>query len=1555
MLRFDLDDNILDEIEEISSRDIAIIGIDVNLPKAGSLDKFWINLKNGKNCVDDMSRSRQKDVMDYLRLRGEDDGNVRFAKGGYLDEIDKFDYEFFKISYNEAKLMDPNQRLFLENVWKAIEDAGYGGEKLVGSNTGVYVGFTPGGEYYQYIKDVDKKMIPYAETGNLSSVVASRISYILNLKGPSMIVNTECSSSLVALHLACRSLRNNEIDAALVGGVRVAFCPVYSEEKLGIESDKEMICTFDDDSDGAVFGEGSIALVIKRYDKAIKDRDSIYAVIKGSCINQDGSSVGITAPNVGAQEEVICGAWKDAGVSPDTISYIETHGTGTRLGDPIEVQAINNAFKRYTGRKQFCGVGSVKTNISHLDNVSGMVSLVKTVLALKNKQIPPSINFNCPNRRIDFETSPVYVNNRLSNWATKDTPRRCGISSFGLSGTNSHVILEENENDIKIHNTDSNEIPKIFTISAIKKEGLTALISDMKKYLTANREIDISDICYTMNTGRGHYNYRLAVIVYSLDELCEALDYICVNGIDGELPRNIVYKKHIVVSDKKKKRDTDEITESIKKNYNKESEQLVTEYLANDTKKDILEKLSLLYVKGSDIEWEKLYEKEELWRVNLPTYVFEKKRCWLDIEKSGDKHPLIDYAVINSKEKTYCFHTEFNLKKHWVLSEHKIFDRYIVPGTVFLEMVREGMYRITKKEGAIEFKNVVYLSSLYTKGDDSVEVQTLIQQDNDCYHFTIGSGYHDGGVHGKEWDSIYCEGQVITKVNSDELDLTLSEVKQKCTDKVESAGSNRKQNQIFLGERWTKLVREVYKNDNEVLVKIELPKEYENDLEEYYIHPSIYDMAINAVSQNVGNDVYLPFNYGSLKVFSKTEKTIYTFIHRNDQEDNSQMVSCDVVLFNEKGRIIAKVKDFIAKKVNRPKQKYDDSYSYKISYRECTNVQKDNDYIEKPVLIIGGKTKKTSGIIEKIKKTRKNVTEIYLSDKYEKVSSNKFYIDNTQESYSKVLSQCINDNMQIIHLLSLNDNNSNDIDSNLQNGVYSLLKIARSIIEMKIQYELDIVLVTDYMKKIGEQSRTNPYNGCMAGLGKVLTNEVSNVQCRVLDIDDLKVSSEIDSVVENINSHGTQLYTAYRNGKAYGEVIETAKLPSADNFQDMIQENGVYIITGGMGSLGIRIAKCISDSKKTNIALIGRKEIKQLNDINDSTTINNQLEENINILRSISESGTNITYYRGDVSDKSDMSGIFNELRNKFGKINGIVHGAGVIDDAFIMNKTDESFKKVLKPKVYGNNTLLDITRDDKLDFFINFSSISSLYGYPSQGDYAAANAYLDSSEPLEGTQVTKYITINWAPWKDAGMAYESNQKDTGVFKMLPTDIGIEAFKRVLLNDNRNIIIGKIDYEKLEIFYEKAGLQFDDEILNHMKNKGTNNLSVHNTAKDSNKPIEKNRYDNAPVEKELIKIWNDILGLEDIDIYKSFFNLGGDSIQAVALSKAVEQKYPGIVKVSDIFTYPSINEMTQYITSKLDIEVKDTDNRFTMITDVLYKLEKGELSVDEAERLIDKS
>jgi len=583
-------------------KDIAIIGVSAQIAGTSNLNSFWELLLNEQHAITDYPAARKEDYLSFWNAQ-RNRGELNYVQGGYLNKIDGFDSSFFGINPREAMLMDPHQRLFLQTAVEAIEDAGYGGSTLSASRTGVYIGHSSdfGIDYKRYIEEIRPEFLPLSIVGNIKSIMAGRISKLLNLRGPSVLIDTACSSSLVALHFACKAIQRGEIDYAIVGGVKLNLLPLFDNmaKQVGIQSSDGITRAFDEKADGTVFGEGRIAILIKSAKQARQDKDHIYAWVKGSAINQDGQSAGITAPNTKAQEEVIVQAWKDAEIDPLRISYVEAHGTGTKVGDSIEVQALQQAFATVNAGQGHCAIGSVKTNVGHLDHLAGLAGVIKVVLSMKNKTLPASLNYDSPNKYIRFHNSSVHVNNRTRDWESNGA-RVSGVSSFGISGTNCHVIVEENDEEV-IANLQSMSKDYIVTISAKTIEGVRTLISEYINVLSSHQVYDIRDLSYTTTVGRGHYNCRLAVIAGSRDELLNKLGSI--RELDIPFERNGMY-------------------------YNNEVSSVYESNLDYQSLRDVC----VQYVSGREIEWVQIYSTagDSYHRISLPAYPFSKERCWVE-------------------------------------------------------------------------------------------------------------------------------------------------------------------------------------------------------------------------------------------------------------------------------------------------------------------------------------------------------------------------------------------------------------------------------------------------------------------------------------------------------------------------------------------------------------------------------------------------------------------------------------------------------------------------------------------------------------------------------------------------------------------------------------------------------------------------------------------------------------------------------------------------------------------------------------------------------------
>ncbi len=499
---------------------IAIIGMGCRFPGAKDPQSFWQLLRDGVDAIKEVPPSRwDSSIFSKAEL-----GKMYTRWGGFLEQVDQFDPQFFGISPREAEFMDPQQRLLLEVSWEALENAGQVKEQLAGTQTGVFIGISSN-DYAQFQFSHPAHTDAYSGTGNASSIAANRLSYFLDLRGPSWAVDTACSSSLVAVHQACQSLRQGECHLALAGGVNLILTPQLSItfSKASMIAADGRCKTFDAKADGYVRGEGCGVVVLKRLSDALKDGDNILATIRGSAVSQDGRSNGLTAPNGLSQQAVIRQALKNSGVAPAQISYLEAHGTGTSLGDPIEVNSLKELLMQERSPAQPAWIGSVKTNIGHLEAAAGIAGLIKAILSLQHGEIPPHLHLQQLNPHISLEGTPLSIPTKLQKWAGGKERRFAGVSSFGFGGTNAHLVLEEAPAIVSLPASVERPL-HLLTLSATSEKALRELAGLYQGFVASNPDASLADICFTANTGRSQFNYRLAIVAESPVELGRQLD-----------------------------------------------------------------------------------------------------------------------------------------------------------------------------------------------------------------------------------------------------------------------------------------------------------------------------------------------------------------------------------------------------------------------------------------------------------------------------------------------------------------------------------------------------------------------------------------------------------------------------------------------------------------------------------------------------------------------------------------------------------------------------------------------------------------------------------------------------------------------------------------------------------------------------------------------------------------------------------------------------------------------------------------------------------------------
>ncbi|TCP55915.1 non-ribosomal peptide synthase protein (TIGR01720 family)/amino acid adenylation domain-containing protein [Tumebacillus sp. BK434] len=604
--------------EREANETIAIVGVGCKFPDADDPDQFWDNLASGRNSIRSFPSARADDC----RRIGEDPSVYMHA--GFLERVDQFDPEYFNIPPRVAVKMDPYHRLLLQVLIETIEDAGYHRGQIKGRNIGIYIGNDHThrlvNSYLSFLSEADFTVL----TGSWTGVLASRLSYLLNLRGPAMVIDTACSSSLVALDSAVKAIWQGDCESALVGGANLLLTP----GNFGvddIQSDDFVVRAFDYRAEGTVWGEGVAAVYLKPLSKALADRDHIYGVIRGMAMNNDGTSNGLTAPNARAQQEVLAKAWERAGIPPETISYLETHGTGTKLGDPIEIKGLTSAFAKHTAKRQFCAIGSIKTNIGHTVGAAGMASLIKVLLALREEKLPPSLNFDQPNPLIDFSNSPVYLQAELTDWAAGEAPRRAGISSFSLSGTNAHVVVEEAPREAR---SAAEHGWNLLPLSGRTPELLLKSAMRYLQHLRRNDHLRADDISFTACTGREHEPVRAAILGRDATELCSALEALIAalaqrgqadDALSGLVRQEASFSLFVTTAPSGGGAQIDAAAA--------QGIELCAQPEARANRK-LWEALADAFVQGAYLDFAPLFAGREVRRVSLPTRVFDNRRFW---------------------------------------------------------------------------------------------------------------------------------------------------------------------------------------------------------------------------------------------------------------------------------------------------------------------------------------------------------------------------------------------------------------------------------------------------------------------------------------------------------------------------------------------------------------------------------------------------------------------------------------------------------------------------------------------------------------------------------------------------------------------------------------------------------------------------------------------------------------------------------------------------------------------------------------------------------------
>ncbi|MEK4290402.1 beta-ketoacyl synthase N-terminal-like domain-containing protein [Paenibacillus sp. FSL P4-0502] len=875
--------------------DIAIVGMSGRFADANDISEFWSNLVNEKNSIVEIPFERW-DNREHFDPDHQKWNKTSNNWGGFMHNVDRFDSLFFQISGREAEQMDPQQRLFLEESWRALEDSGYAIEGSERMNCGVFVGVAKG-DYVNKMHEYGMHTEAQSFWGNECSVLAARISYHLNLRGPAVAIDTACSSSLTAIHLACQSLRYGECELAVAGGVFIYTTPGFLKvaSSGGMLSPRGQCSTFDDNADGFVPGEAVGAVVLKPLEAAIRDRDQIYGVIKGTKINQDGKTNGITAPSVRAQTEVQSSLYQEFKVDPRTISYIEAHGTGTKLGDPIEVEALTNSFRKFTKESGFCAIGSVKTNIGHTAAAAGVTSLIKILQSMRYKQLPASLNYKNPNEHIDFENSPFYVNTKLQNWKSNGKVLRAAINSFGFSGTNAHIVIEDFP---QIH-TPTAQVPISNYLILISAKSVAVLLNkciQLADWLEGEgRTASLSNIAYTLNARRSHFQERRAYVVNSRDELITRLREDQNNYSNlAPLPED----------------DGEELMRELLSIYGR----------AEAEEKKLLIQLANGYVAGTELDWSELYRNADVQVVSLPVYPFEGERYWvrevLSSEVQPSKmqtnilHPLIDRNNSTFYEQSYSTRLQ---KTATFLKDHQVGSNSIFAGACYVEMCRAAA-EIAAERRVDSIQNVRWIKPLIVNDSLELHIRLLPQKDNVEFEiFTNAMGER----------ILHCSGLILyesssSAVKEDSCGITVNELVNLASLYLDSTEvySLFEQRGFFYGPSFHS-VKAIYMahESGGIYSLLSFPDAALPSYSSFpNLHPSMLDGAFQGVIAFVNKErlpegyFYLPTGFREAKLYRPITKDAVA--HMTLIQEEKEYKCFDIYIYTHEGELAVKILKF---------------------------------------------------------------------------------------------------------------------------------------------------------------------------------------------------------------------------------------------------------------------------------------------------------------------------------------------------------------------------------------------------------------------------------------------------------------------------------------------------------------------------------------------------------------------------------------------------------------------------------------------------------------------
>ncbi|GCE15769.1 type I polyketide synthase [Tengunoibacter tsumagoiensis] len=1557
--------------QQTGTEGIAIIGMAGRFPGASSIQQFWENLRNGVESITFFSDEELLEVgiaPEMLQM-------PNFVKARpILQGVEDFDAGFFGYSPREVELMDPQHRLFLESSWEALEHAGYDSfsyEGLIGvfggTNISTYMlGLMRRPDLVGTVNDYQMVI------GNDKDSLTTGVSYKLNLKGPSFAVQTFCSTSLVATHLACRSLLNGECDMTLAGGVsvRVPYKSGHIYQEGGQESPDGHCRTFDAQAHGSMFGDGVGVIVLKRLSDALADGDTIHAVIKGSAINNDGSlKVSYTAPSVIGQAQVVSTALQVAGVSADSISYIEAHGTATELGDPIEVASLTRAFRQQTDQVGYCAIGSVKTNIGHLDRAAGVSGLLKTVLALKHEQIPASLHYEAPNPEIDFETSPFFVNASLRPWPRSTAPRRAGVNSLGMGGTNVHVVVEE----APIQPATGPSRPwQLLPLSARTPEALAQARTNLHTALTQGTD-PLADVAYTLQRGRHRFEYRNLVLARSTEDAITLLE---ATGSDG--------KQQWSLMGDDKERPVAWLFAGVGEQYVGMGRAL---YQAEPLFQQIVDQ-------GAELArpWLEL----DLRTLLFPTGEEATTTAGLDLR-----------ALLGRNGATAAPQSE---------SEQRLQQTQYAQPAVFL--IEYALAQLLLSWG---IRPQALLG--YSLGEYVAAAVAGVLSLPDALHLVCRRAQLIASLPESRLLAVALGQAEVTPYLSEEIDLAIINSPQQCVlaGTIEAIAElearlseqgishRRVQTSHAFHSRQLAGIRDEL-NELAAGFSVQLPSipyisnvtgdwisEQELFDGEYWgrhlcetVHfargiQTLWEQG-NPLLMEIGAGHSLgSFVHQQISATSESEPgaTVITTLRARQerQEDQAVLLAAVGKLWLAGGTI--DWSQFWSKEIRRriPLPTY--PFQRQRYWIDVTHAAPAKPVAEAPTSAEAALSslkkeelsdwfyvpgwKQTSPHLPPIGKGAVlqsqnwliftddsglgEALHVQLQQQQQQVSivrpGSAFQVDGTQyriqpksrtdyEALCKHLRDQGTFPERIVHLWSVS-REALDPTNALEQGFHSLLLLTQVLGELRPE-ACEIAIISNDVQSVIGNERINPAKAAIIGPYRVIPLEYPTLSTRTIDLvlptNQHQQNLLHRQLIGELLAPNEQTLVALRGQHRWVQTFEPLQLTDAYEETVPLREKGTYLITGGLGGIGLGLAHYLAERVQARLVLISRTALPPrgewpaiIANHDDNQTVSRQIRQ----LLQIEEYGSEVLIVPADVANEAQMRQAVQQAQELFGTLHGVIHAAGVPGIGLMQLKSSHQAEQVMAPKVQGTYILERVLQGIDLDFLVLFSSITSATGGgPGQVDYCAANAFLDAYAQQNALRHGRTIAINWGEWQwnawqqglsgydiDAQTFFKQHRQRFGI----PFNDGSRAMSRILASGLSQVVVSTQDFRAIV----QLSSAFTAATMLQKARQGTQARPVHS------RPALATSYV-APrneMEQRVTAVWQEVLGVSQIGIHDNFFELGGNSLVGIDLITRLKQELTiDVIPSYVLYEAPSVGAMTQFLTqNKSSVAVEDRQDR----------------------------